>query len=65
MKNPADYSSLGPDQILEAVESQGFPVDGRLLEMNSFENRVYEVGLVEGSPIIVKFYRPNRWGEAA
>lgn len=65
MKNPADYSSLGPDQILEAVESQSFPVDGRLLEMNSFENRVYEVGLVEGSPIIVKFYRPNRWSEAA
>ena len=56
-----DYQNLGPDEILDAVESQGFHCDGRLLALNSYENRVYQVGLEEKAPIIAKFYRPERW----
>jgi Ser/Thr protein kinase RdoA (MazF antagonist) len=50
---------------LNAVESVGFRSDGRLLALNSYENRVYQVGLEEGSPLIAKFYRPQRWTDEA
>jgi len=60
-----DYQNLGPEQILNAVESQGFRSDGHLLALNSYENRVYRVGLEEKSPIIAKFYRPERWDDKA
>ena len=56
-----DSQNLGADEILDAVESQGFHCDGRLLALNSYENRVYQVGLEENDPIIAKFYRPERW----
>ncbi|HCK76285.1 MAG TPA: serine/threonine protein kinase, partial [Gammaproteobacteria bacterium] len=56
-----DYQGLGPEQVLAAVDSQGLHCDGRLLEMNSFENRVYQLGLDDGSALIAKFYRPDRW----
>lgn len=65
MSNPMDYSALGPDQVLGAIEELGYSVDGRLQEMNSFENRVYEVGLEDRAPIIAKFYRPHRWSDEA
>ncbi|GJL82946.1 MAG: stress response kinase A [marine bacterium B5-7] len=59
------YSELGPDQILDAVESVGYQCDGRLLALNSYENRVYQVGLEDAQPVIAKFYRPHRWSDAA
>lgn len=59
------FQTLGPDQVLDAVESRGFQCDGRLLALNSFENRVYQVGLEDGSPVIAKFYRPERWSNEA
>lgn len=59
------YRDLQPDQILDAVESVGLHCDGRLLALNSYENRVYQVGLEDAPPIIAKFYRPHRWSEAA
>lgn len=59
------YQQLQPDQVLDAVESQGFLCDGRLLALNSFENRVYQVGRDGGDPVIAKFYRPARWSDAA
>ncbi len=59
------YSELGPDQILDAVQSLGYCADGRLLAMNSYENRVYQVGLEDAEPLIVKFYRPHRWSDEA
>lgn len=59
------YQELQPDEVLDAVESQGFLCDGRLFALNSFENRVYQVGLEEGDPIIAKFYRPGRWSDDA
>lgn len=59
------YSKLTPDKVLDAIDSIGLRTDGRLFALNSFENRVYQVGLEESSPIIAKFYRPERWSNAA
>jgi Ser/Thr protein kinase RdoA (MazF antagonist) len=65
MSNPHHpYSSLGPDQVLRAVESTGLLCDGHLLALNSYENRVYQVGLDNGEFVVAKFYRPLRWSEA-
>jgi len=55
------YKNLKPDFILDAVESVGFHCSGSLLALNSYENRVYQIGIEESMPIIAKFYRPNRW----
>lgn len=59
------YADLTPDLVLDAVESLGFVVDGRLLALNSYENRVYQVGIDDSAPLIAKFYRPGRWSDAA
>ena len=59
--NAHPFSSLNPDLVLDAVESTGLPCDGRLLALNSYENRVYQVGIEEAEPVVVKFYRPARW----
>ncbi len=59
------YDRLTPDVVLTAIESIGFVPDGRILPLNSYENRVYQIGLEEGNPIIAKFYRPKRWTNAA
>ena len=58
------YSGLTPDVVLDAIESAGFRCDGRQLALNSYENRVYQVGLEEGAPVVAKFYRPGRWSDA-
>lgn len=55
------FSTLSPDSILEALERIGLDPDGRLFELNSYENRVYQVGLSGGGSNVVKFYRPDRW----
>lgn len=55
---------LDPDCILNAVESHGLRCDGRLLALNSYENRVYQVGVEDAAPVVVKFYRPERWTDA-
>ena len=62
---PANFSALNPDCVLNALESVGFRGDGRLLALNSYENRVYEVGMDEGAPLVSKFYRPGRWTDSA
>ena len=59
------YQNLTPDRILNAVESLGLRCDGRLLALNSYENRVYQVGIEDGAPVIAKFYRPLRWSDEA
>lgn len=61
----APYASLSPDLVLDAVEAAGFATDGRLLALASYENRVYQVGIENGSPLVAKFYRPARWSDAA
>ncbi len=57
------FSNLTPDTMLDAIESTGLRCDGRFLALNSYENRVYQVGLDQGEPLVAKFYRPNRWSE--
>jgi Ser/Thr protein kinase RdoA (MazF antagonist) len=59
------FSLLTPDLVLDALESAGLRCDGRLLALNSFENRVYQVGQEDGAPVIAKFYRPGRWSNEA
>ena len=59
------YDNLTPDLMLDAVESIGYEVSGSLLALNSYENRVYQVGLNDGRDIIAKFYRPQRWSDEA
>lgn len=59
------YSSLGPDDVLDAVEAAGWRGDGHLLALNSYENRVYQVGTEEGDAVVAKFYRPGRWSDEA
>ncbi len=58
------YAGLTPDVILNAVDSVGLRTDGRLAALNSYENRVYQVGIEDALPIIAKFYRPARWSDA-
>jgi Ser/Thr protein kinase RdoA (MazF antagonist) len=55
------YTRLTPDLVIAAVESTGRFSDARILALNSYENRVYQVGIEDDDPVIVKFYRPNRW----
>ena len=50
--------------MLDAIESCGYRCDGRLSALNSFENRVYQVWLDDGSSLVVKFYRPGRWSKS-
>lgn len=57
------FAKLTPDQILDAVETLGVQCDGRFLALNSYENRVYRVGLEDSAPVVVKFYRPHRWSD--
>lgn len=59
------FAGLSPDTVLDALQSLGLHGDGRLLALNSYENRVYQVGMDTASPVIVKFYRPARWSDAA
>jgi Ser/Thr protein kinase RdoA (MazF antagonist) len=55
------FDQLGPDAILDALQSAGWRGDGRLLALNSYENRVYQVWLEDGQSVVAKFYRPERW----
>ncbi|MFV8818990.1 serine/threonine protein kinase [Haliea sp. E17] len=59
--NHHPYDALTPELVMEAVESTGRLCDARLLALNSYENRVYQVGIEDGEPMIAKFYRPGRW----
>ena len=59
-----DYSQLSPDLVIRAVESTGRISDARVMALNSYENRVYQIGIEDEKPIIVKFYRPARWQTA-
>tara|TARA_R110002072_G_scaffold1130_10_gene9481 strand:- start:51499 stop:52491 length:993 start_codon:yes stop_codon:yes gene_type:complete len=59
------YDQLTPDFVLDAIESIGLETDSRILSLNSYENRVYQVGIEESQPLIAKFYRPFRWRKEA
>ena len=59
------FERLSPDVVIAAVEAAGERCDGRVLALGSYENRVYQVGREESDPVVVKFYRPHRWSDAA
>ncbi|BAZ95331.1 serine/threonine protein kinase [Thiohalobacter thiocyanaticus] len=59
------YAELGPATVLDAVDAQGFRTSGHLLALNSYENRVYQIGLEDAGFLVAKFYRPRRWSDAA
>lgn len=64
-QNKPPFAELTPDCVLNALESIGLDCDGRLLTLNSYENRVYQAGMEDAPPIVVKFYRPERWSDIA
>ncbi|MFI4918286.1 MAG: serine/threonine protein kinase [Legionellales bacterium] len=64
-ENQTPFSQLDPIVILDAIESTGFLCTGSLLGLNSYENRVYQIGIEDAEPLIAKFYRPHRWSSAA
>ncbi len=55
------YYRLDPEELIKVVESTGLLCDGRMLALNSYENRVYQVGIDDAQPLVVKVYRPGRW----
>ncbi len=59
------YAELQPDDILTTMEKLGFQCDGRFLALNSYENRVYQIGIEDREPVVAKFYRPARWSDEA
>jgi len=61
----APYAGLTPDTVLDAVDAAGWRTDGTQLALNSYENRVYQIGVEDGPPLVAKFYRPGRWTDAA
>ena len=62
--SPHPFQTLTPSFIMDAVESKGFLCDCRTFALNSYENRVYQVGIEDSLPLIAKFYRPGRWSNA-
>ena len=63
--NATPYAGLSPDVVLDAIAAAGYMPDGRLLALGSYENRVYQIGVEDGAPLVAKFYRPGRWSDAA
>lgn len=61
--SPLPYQYLTPDLVIQAVESSFGENDGRVMALNSYENRVYQVGMEDRDPLIAKFYRPGRWSD--
>lgn len=59
------FAELSPDLVIAAIERLGLACDGRVLALNSYENRVYQIGLESQDPVVVKFYRPGRWSRDA
>jgi len=57
------FDHLLPETIFQTVTEQGLVPTGALVPLNSYENRVYEIGIEEGEPVIAKYYRPGRWSK--
>ncbi len=60
------FADLTPDAVLDAIDSTGLVSTGTLLPLNSYENRVFQIGVEDGAHLFVvaKFYRPARWSDA-
>ena len=59
------FRRLDPSTLLDAIDAAGHLTDGRVSALNSYENRVYAVGLESGATLVAKFYRPGRWSDEA
>jgi Ser/Thr protein kinase RdoA (MazF antagonist) len=59
------FATLSPDVVVDAVEAAGLRSDGRVLALGSYENRVFQVGVEDAEPVVIKFYRPGRWTDEA
>jgi Ser/Thr protein kinase RdoA (MazF antagonist) len=57
------FAGLTPEVVLDAAAAFGLEPDGRLFALNSYENRVYQLGADERL-LVLKFYRPRRWSDA-
>lgn len=62
--DPHPFAQLSPELVIDAIESTGRRSDLRVLALNSYENRVYQIGIEDAQPLIAKFYRPERWNDA-
>jgi Ser/Thr protein kinase RdoA (MazF antagonist) len=60
---PPPFTGLTPDTVLDALDAVGLRGDGRLIQLNSYENRVFQVFLEDGRVVVAKFYRPGRWSD--
>lgn len=58
-----DFAALDPTLIIDSVESLQLESDARIFPLNSYENRVYQIGIEDDiqKRLIGKYYRPNRW----
>ncbi|MCA0240353.1 MAG: serine/threonine protein kinase [Proteobacteria bacterium] len=63
MNQRPGYQALTPALVLDALDAAGLRPDGRLLQLNSYENRVYQAFLEDGQAVVAKFYRPGRWSD--
>ncbi|MEP6739555.1 MAG: serine/threonine protein kinase [Caldimonas sp.] len=61
---PAPYAELTPGSVLDSLDAVGLHGDGRLIQLNSYENRVFQAFLEDGRVVVAKFYRPGRWSDA-
>jgi len=61
---PGAFAALTPERVLDALGDAGWHPDGRMLQLNSYENRVFQLHLDDGSAVVAKFYRPQRWSDA-
>ena len=57
------FADLRPEDIVSTLADIGFACDGRFLALNSYENRVYQIGIEDDRPVVAKFYRPGRWSD--
>jgi Ser/Thr protein kinase RdoA (MazF antagonist) len=57
------FAGLQPEDIVSTLSDLGFDCDGRFLALNSYENRVYQIGIEDDRPVVAKFYRPGRWSD--
>ena len=62
--HPHPFDRLTPQAVLDALDDAGVRGDGRMLQLNSYENRVFQLMLEDGGAVVAKFYRPGRWSDA-
>lgn len=73
MNDALGFYNLVPERVLESLDLQGFTTTGRVIQLNSYENRVFEIEIEEANRphdsktqrVVAKFYRPGRWSRTA